>query len=548
MRLGVATVIVAMGFGAAGAWADDAPLKVRVQSTTDTVDSGLYDALIKTEYKKLYPNDDLDYKYVGTGAALTNARNGLADAVVTHAPTSEAKFVSDGYSLEPYGRAIFYSDYVIVGPADDPAGVAANAAHDAITAYERIAAAGAAGKATFYSRADASGTNVQEQLMWGDTSTVPLQPADPNLKPTAAQKEPVGAGGTGTYPDWYKRGGSGTTQAQNLDATSACQATTGGCYTMLDRGTFNYRVNQGLDTNLVILADKNTPDVRGGQNLLVNPFSVYIVNPDKFADGSKPNVEAGRRFADLLTSADFQQKVLGYPTASNPAFFSDAFPKVDATVPTTAYNGSVVPLSATFTDKLPGGAAVAGLPAQLQASTDGGATFTNLGTPVPTDAHGAVAFTALVSSTTTYRVSLPRYQKFSPFTQDLGVVAGVPVVTPTPIATPTPDKTAPTVSRAAFSTKSLSLTVSEKSTITVVVAKKVVTKKKGSKKSTTSYKTAKTIKLSASAAGVVKTTFKTLKPATYRLTITTTDAAGNVKKQVVSVVLKAKKSVTKTLK
>src|ERR1700742_777422 len=136
---------------------------IRVQSTTDTVDAGLVEGMLRSAYKAAQPGDTLDYTAVGTGKALHNARAGLADVVITHAPSLEASFFNDGYSLGR-GRQIFYSDYVIVGPKDDPAGVGAKGhAHDAIGAFEDIAAAGDANPnaVRFKSRGDNSGTNVQ---------------------------------------------------------------------------------------------------------------------------------------------------------------------------------------------------------------------------------------------------------------------------------------------------------------------------------------------------------------------------------------------------
>jgi tungstate transport system substrate-binding protein len=142
--------------------------QIRVRSTTDTVDAGLLDGLLRDAFMQAQPGDTLQYTAVGTGKALDDARAGLADVVITHAPSLEAQFVSDGFSLG-LGRQIFYSDYVIVGPTDDPAGVAAAHPHDAIGAFEDIATAGDANPNTvrFDSRGENSGTNVQEQLMWG---------------------------------------------------------------------------------------------------------------------------------------------------------------------------------------------------------------------------------------------------------------------------------------------------------------------------------------------------------------------------------------------
>ena len=115
-----AVVLLLTGLGVGSAAQADT---IRVQSTTDTVDAGLVDGLLEPMYAQAQPGDTLDYVGVGTGRALDNARRGIADVVITHAPSLEQQFVTDGFSLEPSGRAIFYSDYVIVGPRADPAGV-----------------------------------------------------------------------------------------------------------------------------------------------------------------------------------------------------------------------------------------------------------------------------------------------------------------------------------------------------------------------------------------------------------------------------------------
>jgi len=324
--LTVAGAVVAVaGWGAAGAAADT----IRVQSTTDTVDAGLLDGLLRDAYAQAQPGDTLAYTAVGTGRALDNARAGLADVVITHAPSLEAQFVADGFSADPFGRQIFYSDYVIVGPRSDPAGVSAAHAHDAVGALEDIAAAGQNGSASFVSRGDNSGTNVQEQSMWGLTSAVTKQTAS-NAAGDATRSEP---GSGGNVPSWYVRTQKG--QAANLQEADVCPSSTypnGNCYTMVDRGTYNRLANAGTITNLAILVQGNDPAARGGLNLLINPFSAYVVNPDKFADpAAKPNVTAARRFVDFLVSPAFQQALTSFPTAVDPAFRPDASPSVTRT-------------------------------------------------------------------------------------------------------------------------------------------------------------------------------------------------------------------------
>ncbi|MDQ6751009.1 MAG: substrate-binding domain-containing protein [Actinomycetota bacterium] len=429
--LGVGTAIAVLAGMGSAAHADT----IRVQSTTDTVDAGLVEGLLRPAYAAAQPGDTLNYVGVGTGAALQNARNGLADVVVTHAPSLEAQFVTDGYSYEDRGRAIFYSDYVIVGPLDDPASVAANHPHDAVGAFEDIASAGAAGHADFLSRANNSGTSVQEQIMWGLTTNPPVR-TEPAFDAGSdmSRKEPGDGNPGSTPPAWYHRNPSG--QAANLNTTSSCPTATyasGKCYTILDRGTFNRAVNAGTVTNLKIVSEKNAPGARGGEDLLINPFSVYVLNPVKtYPNGITPNVAAATRFVDFLTSPSFQASVDTFPTATDPAFRADAFAKVTLTPPLapTAAAGSAVTINVNLSNKLSGSPAINGMPVALQRSTDGGASFTDVGPSVNTSTSGNVAFTPIVTTTTRFRLSMPRYMTgtlspnaFSPNTQDIGVVS-----------------------------------------------------------------------------------------------------------------------------
>jgi tungstate transport system substrate-binding protein len=110
---------------------------VTVVGTSDASDSNLLSAVLKPAY----PQYHLNYVSLGTGAAINYAKAGSASALLVHAASLENQFVAGGYSDEPYGRATFYGDYVLLGPASDPAGVLANAPHGIVTAFERIPAA-----------------------------------------------------------------------------------------------------------------------------------------------------------------------------------------------------------------------------------------------------------------------------------------------------------------------------------------------------------------------------------------------------------------------
>src|SRR5262245_386540 len=121
------------------AGADDAST-LTVVGTSDVFDSNLVQAVIKPGFEAAHPGVTLNYVSKGTGAAIDFAQAGTASALIVHAAALENQFVANGYSLEQYGRAIFWGDYVLLGPASDPAGIAASAGHDIATAFEKIAA------------------------------------------------------------------------------------------------------------------------------------------------------------------------------------------------------------------------------------------------------------------------------------------------------------------------------------------------------------------------------------------------------------------------
>jgi len=169
-----------------------------VQSTTSTQNSGLFDHILPQFTKKT--GIEVRVVAVGTGQALKNARNGDGDVVFVHSKPDEEKFVSEGWGVKRY--PVMYNDFVIVGPASDPAGIAG--LKDADQALKKIAEA----KAPFASRGDDSGTNKEEIRLWN-----------------AAEVDPKKASG-----HWYLETGSG--MGATLNTAVGKQA-----YTLTDRGT-----------------------------------------------------------------------------------------------------------------------------------------------------------------------------------------------------------------------------------------------------------------------------------------------------------------------
>ena len=126
---------------------------LRIASTIGPIETGLLPAL-EGAYaaRTAIP---VEHEALGTGAALDRAKRGGIDIVIAHAPALEQRFIADGWGLSRHPFAA--NDFVIVGPASDPAGV--RDAADALDALRRIADA----RASFLSRGDRSGTHIKEQ-------------------------------------------------------------------------------------------------------------------------------------------------------------------------------------------------------------------------------------------------------------------------------------------------------------------------------------------------------------------------------------------------
>src|SRR5512146_2341959 len=130
--------------------------EILLATTTSTRDAGLLDSLLplferETGYR-------VKVVAVGSGQALALGRRGDADVVLSHAPEAEHALTDSGYLLRP--RLVMHNDFLIVGPAADPAGL--RGLSDAVAAMRRVAAA----RALFVSRGDRSGTNLLELKLW----------------------------------------------------------------------------------------------------------------------------------------------------------------------------------------------------------------------------------------------------------------------------------------------------------------------------------------------------------------------------------------------
>jgi tungstate transport system substrate-binding protein len=242
-----------------------------VQSTTSTQNSGLYDHLLP----KFRARTGIEVRVVavGTGQAIKNARNGDGDVLLVHAKSSEEKFVASGYGVRRYD--VMYNDFIIVGPASDPAGV--RRAKEVARALATIAAK----KALFASRGDDSGTHKKERQLW-----------------KLAGIDPTPASGT-----WYRETGSGMGATLNTGIGM-------GAYVMTDRATW---IKFGNKQGHKILVE--------GDKRLFNQYGVILVNVARH-----PRVKSvpGQKFIDWLLSKEGQTAIAGYRVAGQQLFFPNA--------------------------------------------------------------------------------------------------------------------------------------------------------------------------------------------------------------------------------
>ena len=236
-------------------------------STTSTEQSGLFAHLLPA-FKQA---TGIETKVValGTGQALDMGRRGDADVVFVHDQAAEEKFVADGFGVKRF--PVMYNDFVLVGPASDPAKTRGK---DIVSALQKIATA----QAPFISRGDKSGTHAAELRYWKQAG--------------------LDAKGSG-----YKECGCGMGPALNMGASV-------GAYVLTDRGTW--------------LSFKNRQDLQvlvEGDKQLFNQYGVMVVNPAKH-----PHVKAdlAQKFVDWVVSPAGQTNIASYKVGGETLFFPNA--------------------------------------------------------------------------------------------------------------------------------------------------------------------------------------------------------------------------------
>jgi tungstate transport system substrate-binding protein len=260
--------------------ATEAPLanpNIILATTTSTQDSGLLDVLVPMfEEQTGYTVQTVA---VGSGEAIKMGQEGNADVLLVHSPAAEVTFMTDGWGKDR--DLIMHNDFIIVGPADDPAKIKDLGPADA---FKAIAAAGA----TFAARADKSGTSTKELGIWKKAELDP-----------ATEK-----------PAWYLETGQG------MGATLTI-ASEKGAYTLTDRATYLANKDK-LDLDILV----------EGNNALLNVYHVMTIDPTKWP---KVNYGGAIAFSKFMTDPATQAVIgkFGLEEFGQPLFYPDA-DKTDA--------------------------------------------------------------------------------------------------------------------------------------------------------------------------------------------------------------------------
>jgi tungstate transport system substrate-binding protein len=231
-------------------------------STIGPIDAGIVGALEDAYFAKT--GVLVRHAGAGTGAALEMTKRGGFDVVMVHARVLEDKFVADGFGVDR--RDVMYNDFVILGPAADPAGIKGE--KQAVNALRKIAQT----QTLFVTRGDNSGTHVKEVELWQKAG----------IKPA------------GAWYVTYERGASG-------NAPTTRYANERGAYLLMDRATY---LTLKKEVALQVLVEKDP--------VLLNYIAVIRMNPAKFP---KANAEGAKAFVDWLVSDEAQRLIKSFGVA-----------------------------------------------------------------------------------------------------------------------------------------------------------------------------------------------------------------------------------------
>jgi tungstate transport system substrate-binding protein len=241
---------------------------LRLSTTTSTENSGLLAWLLPSFEQKT--GIKVSVISVGTGKALELGKNGDVDVALVHARKMEDAFVAQGWGVDR--RDVMYNDFIVAGPAADPAGV--KGSHDVIAAFKKIAAS----NVKFISRGDKSGTDEMEKSYWEQAGTKP----------------------SGTN---YVSAGLGMGEVLNMAAEMRA-------YTLTDRGTYGaYKAKTGL----AVLVE--------GDKKMANPYGIIAVNPEKHKG---INYAGAKQLIAWITSPEGKARIAAFKPQGEQLFFPSA--------------------------------------------------------------------------------------------------------------------------------------------------------------------------------------------------------------------------------
>ena len=246
---------------------------LRMATTTSTDNTGLLDYLAPILLKDT--GIEIQWVSVGTGAALNHGRNGDVDVVLTHDPAAEDKFMAEKAGVNR--RQVMYNDFVLIGPANDPAGVKGKPITEAMATIAKK-------ELPLVSRADKSGTHSAELKLLAKAGVKDFDKAK-----------------------WYVQTGQGMLKTINIADEQKG-------YALTDRGTFvKYEAGLKGKKGLVIVVE--------GDKDLLNQYSVIAVNPLKY---DHVKYDLAIKYIDWITSSKVQKDIADFKLEGKQLFFPNA--------------------------------------------------------------------------------------------------------------------------------------------------------------------------------------------------------------------------------
>ena len=238
--------------------------RIIIASTTSTHDTGLLDHINKVFENKF--NIQTSVLSLGSGQAITMAKNGEVDIILVHDTSAEIDFVKNGYGLKRY--QLMYNDYILVGPKDDD---------DNCVSIEKTLSKIKNNKLLFISRGDKSGTNIKEISLW---NRIEFDTKIPTL--------------------WYRKIGQG--MGGTLIMTNELNA-----YTLSDRGTW---IAFNRKKNIKIICENKPP--------LLNQYGIIGVNKKI---NPRINSLQAKKYIDWIISDEGKKLINGFKVKNKQLFF-----------------------------------------------------------------------------------------------------------------------------------------------------------------------------------------------------------------------------------